>query len=433
MPRFNDGVVNTKIEKGDIVLMGNPNEYGEILAENLLVEDITRANLQTLISGSNLVRGKGYRITNAVGSTLSLLVQALTANTIAEYAYNTANGETYKYDITADTAVLEPNPIALGTANQLLGINAGATEQEYKTLSSEDTTIEITHTTNGIDLKKKQAISVTKAELDALVSGSLLIPYQDYLLTDATSQNISLLLTAKDNNELFTQCQIITDNFDIMEYDYTTDTFKGIDNLNSVIRCTADVWAYLNDSDHKPRNFSTISQNNTTNSVTVVYRRNDYNKVLSINVTPDETFVLNGVNCGASVGLTGTIILYQKTFFNYAYVDYSGGVWRVIDSVGITGASFNAGDLTITHAGFGGDSILGINPRNSTYNCHIKTLDGSNTVVQFIDWNGNVITTPDTNMKVWFSRGVARQLLNTEADISGSNIWITGQMMKEIA
>lgn len=104
MPRFDDGVVNSKLEKGDIILMGNPTQYGEILAENFLVEDITRANLQTLISASELVRGKCYRVTNAVGSTLSLIVQALTANTITDVAYNTINGDLYTYNITADTA-----------------------------------------------------------------------------------------------------------------------------------------------------------------------------------------------------------------------------------------------------------------------------------------------------------------------------------------
>lgn len=35
MPRFDDGGVNIKLEKGDIILMGNPTQYGEILAETL--------------------------------------------------------------------------------------------------------------------------------------------------------------------------------------------------------------------------------------------------------------------------------------------------------------------------------------------------------------------------------------------------------------
>jgi hypothetical protein len=152
MPRFDEGEQNLKLIKGNIVLMGNPDQYGEILAENIFVEDITRSALQTLISNSELVRGKYYRITNAVGNTLSFIVTALTANTIAETVFNSANGESYKYDITADTAILEPNPIALGSANQILGVNNGATAQEYKTLTSTDSSVAITHSANGIDL-----------------------------------------------------------------------------------------------------------------------------------------------------------------------------------------------------------------------------------------------------------------------------------------
>jgi len=52
MPRFDEGEQNLKLIKGNIVLMGNPDQYGEILAENIFVEDITRAALQTLISNS---------------------------------------------------------------------------------------------------------------------------------------------------------------------------------------------------------------------------------------------------------------------------------------------------------------------------------------------------------------------------------------------
>lgn len=104
MPRFDNGAVYTALQKGDIVLMGDPSVYGEILAENLLVEDITRVNLQALITASELVRGKFYRITNAVGGTLSLVVQAVSSTVTSELAINSANGDEYTYDLTSDTA-----------------------------------------------------------------------------------------------------------------------------------------------------------------------------------------------------------------------------------------------------------------------------------------------------------------------------------------
>jgi hypothetical protein len=85
------------------LLTGNPGEYSKILAQNILVEDITRASLQTLITNSRLVRGKLYRITDAVGSTLSIIVQALTANTLGDISYNSATGDIYTYSISTDT------------------------------------------------------------------------------------------------------------------------------------------------------------------------------------------------------------------------------------------------------------------------------------------------------------------------------------------
>jgi hypothetical protein len=103
MPRFDEGVEITKLEYADILLTGNPGEYSKILAQNILVEDITRASLQTLITNSRLVRGKLYRITNAVGSTLSIIVQALTANTLGDISYNSATGDIYTYSISTDT------------------------------------------------------------------------------------------------------------------------------------------------------------------------------------------------------------------------------------------------------------------------------------------------------------------------------------------
>lgn len=103
MPRFDEGVEITKLEYADILLTGNPGEYSKILAQNILVEDITRDSLQTLITNSRLVRGKLYRITNAVGSTLSIIVQALTANTLGDISYNSATGDIYTYSISNDT------------------------------------------------------------------------------------------------------------------------------------------------------------------------------------------------------------------------------------------------------------------------------------------------------------------------------------------
>ena len=125
MPRFDEGVENSKLLKGNIILMGNPTQYGEILAQNFFIEDITKANIDTLISNNNLVQGKFYRITNAVSATLSLLVQALTESSICDYAYNTANGELVTYDISTDLAGVPFSSVYVPYTGATTDVNLG--------------------------------------------------------------------------------------------------------------------------------------------------------------------------------------------------------------------------------------------------------------------------------------------------------------------
>lgn len=153
MPQFNDPTTELSyLEKDDVLLSGSPSEYANIKAQNLFNRSLTRSALQTLIQTNKLLKGQHYTITDAVGSTLSLQIIAVDVDTLSEIAVNTENGESYKYDITTDVAVLEPNPIALGTANQILGVNNGATAQEYKTLSGTAKQIIVTDSEGEITL-----------------------------------------------------------------------------------------------------------------------------------------------------------------------------------------------------------------------------------------------------------------------------------------
>jgi hypothetical protein len=63
---------------------------------------ITRANLQTAISGSALVLKAFYLITNAVGNTRVVLVQASSANTLYAYATDVNTGAIGTYNVSTD-------------------------------------------------------------------------------------------------------------------------------------------------------------------------------------------------------------------------------------------------------------------------------------------------------------------------------------------
>ena len=156
--------------------------YSDFLAQivdDTLVLVVTRAQLQALITASSLAIGVRYIITNAVGSTLSLLIQAVSPTVLDEIAVNTTDGENYKYNIVTDTAILISNPIALGTANQLLGVNAGATAQEYKTVQGTANRVSVNHTANAITITTPQDIATTSNVEFAKLNLNNIIPLED--------------------------------------------------------------------------------------------------------------------------------------------------------------------------------------------------------------------------------------------------------------
>ncbi len=105
MPRFNDPSTELSyLEKNDILMTGSPDEFANIQAQNLFSRSLTYAQVGTLISASSLIVGQKYNITNAVGSTLSLLVTAVSTTELSKLAINVADGVIYTYDYDADTA-----------------------------------------------------------------------------------------------------------------------------------------------------------------------------------------------------------------------------------------------------------------------------------------------------------------------------------------
>lgn len=105
MPRFNDPTTTlTYLEKGDLLMGGDPSQYSNILADNLFSRSMTRTALQALISANTLIVGQKYVITDAVSSTMSLLVEAVSLNDLSEIAIDTTTGINYVYSIVTDVA-----------------------------------------------------------------------------------------------------------------------------------------------------------------------------------------------------------------------------------------------------------------------------------------------------------------------------------------
>lgn len=134
------------------------------LGSNLVItyyQDITYANLLVLISSNSLSIGRFYRITDSGSSVNPIIVQAVGLGYLSKIGVGSNSGTIYYYNVSTDSVITPPIPIGLGTSNQILGVNNGATAQEYKTLSGTTNQVTVTNLAGGITISLPQNIDVS--------------------------------------------------------------------------------------------------------------------------------------------------------------------------------------------------------------------------------------------------------------------------------
>lgn len=155
-------------------------------------------------------------------------------------------------------------------------------------------------------------------------------------------------------------------------------------------------------------------------------------KVGAVLAVPDESLAAAGFTCGTSVGTNYVDIFVYRTIEFADYVSYNSGAWT--SASGVFTPTFSAGVLTLTHpslinlvAAFSGSATA----RSGPYVAQMDGLGLSTATVVFRDFAGTIITTPDTNMRVYVRHGVSRpvQWNPTIVDTTtfpNSNFWIIG-------
>jgi hypothetical protein len=113
MPKFNNGEELNYLEKDDIILSGDPDNFSKVKTQNLYKRTLTRSQLQALISANTLNVGQQYIISNSVSNTMPLKVTAVGTNVLDQKAVRVSNGENYTYDIVTDTITSPTAPIIL--------------------------------------------------------------------------------------------------------------------------------------------------------------------------------------------------------------------------------------------------------------------------------------------------------------------------------
>lgn len=157
--------------------------------------------------------------------------------------------------------------------------------------------------------------TVTKVEGKNLLDNHLLVPGTIYEISNATTQLIPIQLMAVAVDQ-FGEAPLIRTRigctFDRESYNIRTDKLTCTDHINCVVRCTAGVWRAISDSGHTSQHLDTIISANK--GFTVKYTKT-YHRVNGCSTSVDETYSKSDlcITCGASVGLSTSLVLVHKT------------------------------------------------------------------------------------------------------------------------
>lgn len=192
-------------------------------------------------------------------------------------------------------------------------------------------------------------------------------------------------------------------------------------------------WQPINDAGHRPTLIDSVSTSAT--AITINHSTIAATKVVSMIAIPDEVLIDAGFAVGASVGLGATTLYLSRQHPTYSdYISWNGSAWVSTNGV-FTGLTFNTstGALVCNHPTLGQAAAFGVAAHavGDTNRVVTSTLSYGSVTVKWLNSSGAVITTPNTGMGVYLSRGghfetaVNPQAVDTTA-FPNSNIWIFG-------
>jgi hypothetical protein len=282
-----------------------------------------------LISASGLIIGQKYTITNAVTSTLVLVVEACAVNKLDEIAVNSASGDNVSYDITTDIA----------TAIQQTQINGTGFVKATGTTLSYDNNTYLT-TIEGIaaggelegnyaspTLKNSSVIGKVLTGLS--VTGSAVVSTDSVLTAIGKLQNqVNGLAGGVEYQGTWnasTNTPTLTSSVGTQGFYYVVSV-AGSTNLNGITTWELGDWAIFNGS--------TWQKVDNTDAVVSV---NGYTGIVTLSATD-----VSAVPTSAISGTSGTVPLFgaSNTLAN-SLITQSGS------NVTTTGNSVVTGNLTV--------------------------------------------------------------------------------------
>ena len=192
-----------------------------------------------------------------------------------------------------------------------------------------------------------------------------------------------------------------------------------------VLRNVGGTWQQIG-GDHAPINLDSVSQSST--KITIKYKFKAKN-VVSLLVTPDETFSKLGYFCGASVGNETADIQIYKDGNAGGYIAYDTAN-EVFNQYGdISSASIDAsGKITVNHKNIGGGFGRSVFCRKGVYVASIDSSGPSSDEIYLRDYSGNIVTEPDADFRIYWGACNGPELVQpANADQTG-NLWVFGIM-----
>jgi hypothetical protein len=191
-------------------------------------------------------------------------------------------------------------------------------------------------------------------------------------------------------------------------------------------------WATINDAAHTPVGVTSITQ--TTTAVEINYA--PATKIVTFMCGTDETYAMQGLRVGASVGLTKAVLSLSMTDPHRIsdMLTWNGSSWDSFNGH-FPGASFNGdGKLTLTHEAMGtalGGSVSARPVTGSSANtvAYLGAMGDTTTEIELRTPAGAKITNLANPTRIWVERAGHRQTAPSNPSIindPSGNIWFIG-------
>lgn len=280
----------------------------------------------------------------------------------------------------------------------------------------------------SLSITKKMTYTQLK---NAITSGTLKAG-ESIVVTEAPG-SLTIIVKASSSNSIDKNISVPSLSYDYYKIDVSANKIFAYDDIACIPRDTTGTWSFVNDSAHTPKGVVSIEAP-TAQTMKINYEK-IYSKIHSLTYAPDETYTINGVQVGASVGLDNAVFQYS-THGLFGQIQEVSGSLTIVAGQGfkdpIKSIAFNSstGVITVTHSALSFSGAF-IQTMKEGHNPILISQYSSSFTFKMVDYSGNVVLST-TGMKFQVFRSGVRTLTNSDMGIAGSNIWVQGLMMTEI-